>query len=205
MSSIGRRPIYPHAGQSARHAPASAKRPHPVARRARHTARSDYILGSCRPPGAARSGRVLGCRWHAGDHGGVDGRHRHLFRLSRGRAHAADRPAGRDAVRLRRPRRRIARARSTASPAVRCWTRSNSSRSSISWSAARRRWSSALQHDVDRAIRDHRLDQDAAARPPVEYRSAAPKPSPISDKVIFTSPPDREARLELRTPANRAT
>jgi murein DD-endopeptidase MepM/ murein hydrolase activator NlpD len=31
--------------------------------------------------------------------------------------------------------------------------------------------------------------------------TATPKPSPISDTVIFTAPPDREARLESRTPA----
>ncbi len=30
--------------------------------------------------------------------------------------------------------------------------------------------------------------------------SGAPKPSPISDTVIFVAPPDREARLESRTP-----
>src|SRR4051794_7289751 len=30
--------------------------------------------------------------------------------------------------------------------------------------------------------------------------SAVPKPSPISDTVIFVAPPDREARLESRTP-----
>jgi len=40
---------------------------------------------------------------------------------------------------------------------------------------------------------------------PVDLPSGAPKPSPISDKVIFTAPPDREARLESRAPANRAT
>jgi murein DD-endopeptidase MepM/ murein hydrolase activator NlpD len=31
--------------------------------------------------------------------------------------------------------------------------------------------------------------------------SGTPKPSPISDTVIFVAPPDREARLESRTPA----
>ncbi len=31
--------------------------------------------------------------------------------------------------------------------------------------------------------------------------SAPPKPSPINDTVIFVAPPDREARLESRTPA----
>jgi hypothetical protein len=32
--------------------------------------------------------------------------------------------------------------------------------------------------------------------------SGTPKPSPISDTVIFVAPPDREARLESRTPIN---
>jgi murein DD-endopeptidase MepM/ murein hydrolase activator NlpD len=32
--------------------------------------------------------------------------------------------------------------------------------------------------------------------------SATPKPSPISDTVIFVAPPDREARLESRAPLN---
>jgi murein DD-endopeptidase MepM/ murein hydrolase activator NlpD len=34
--------------------------------------------------------------------------------------------------------------------------------------------------------------------------TAAPKPSPISDTVIFVAPPDREARLESRTPVVRS-
>jgi murein DD-endopeptidase MepM/ murein hydrolase activator NlpD len=42
--------------------------------------------------------------------------------------------------------------------------------------------------------------RNAAGDPP-----AAVKPSPISDKVIFVAPPDREARLESRTPANDAS
>ena len=36
------------------------------------------------------------------------------------------------------------------------------------------------------------------ATPVGEAPAGLPKPSPISDKVIFTAPPDREARLELR-------
>ncbi|SMX58742.1 putative metalloendopeptidase [Bradyrhizobium sp. ORS 285] len=43
----------------------------------------------------------------------------------------------------------------------------------------------------------------APARGPAIEPSAAPstpKPSPISDTVIFTAPPDREARLESRSP-----
>jgi murein DD-endopeptidase MepM/ murein hydrolase activator NlpD len=39
----------------------------------------------------------------------------------------------------------------------------------------------------------------------VDIPLTAPKPSPISDKVIFTPPRDREARLESRTPANLRT
>ncbi len=35
--------------------------------------------------------------------------------------------------------------------------------------------------------------------------SAIPKPSPINDTVIFVAPPDREARLESRTPAPMTT
>src|SRR5881398_3711616 len=34
--------------------------------------------------------------------------------------------------------------------------------------------------------------------------TATPKPSPISDTVIFVVPPDREARLESRTPVVKA-
>jgi murein DD-endopeptidase MepM/ murein hydrolase activator NlpD len=37
-----------------------------------------------------------------------------------------------------------------------------------------------------------------------ELGSSAPKPSPISDTVIFVAPPDREARLESRAPIARA-
>ncbi|MGJ5041294.1 MULTISPECIES: M23 family metallopeptidase [unclassified Bradyrhizobium] len=44
----------------------------------------------------------------------------------------------------------------------------------------------------------------APARAPVAIEPpsapATPKPSPISDTVIFTAPPDREARLESRSP-----
>jgi len=40
----------------------------------------------------------------------------------------------------------------------------------------------------------------APSRTPVDSPAVAPKPSPISDTVIFVAPPDREARLESRTP-----
>src|SRR4030081_2570278 len=35
--------------------------------------------------------------------------------------------------------------------------------------------------------------------------AALPKPSPISDKAVFTAPPDREARFELRGAAPSAS
>jgi murein DD-endopeptidase MepM/ murein hydrolase activator NlpD len=38
------------------------------------------------------------------------------------------------------------------------------------------------------------------ANPTTETSSTTPKPSPISDTVIFVAPPDREARLESRVP-----
>jgi murein DD-endopeptidase MepM/ murein hydrolase activator NlpD len=39
----------------------------------------------------------------------------------------------------------------------------------------------------------------------IDMPQTAPKPSPISDKVIFNTPPDREARLESRTPPGGGT
>ncbi|MDE2602772.1 MAG: M23 family metallopeptidase [Bradyrhizobium sp.] len=53
-------------------------------------------------------------------------------------------------------------------------------------------------------------DITGSIRPPARGGAAAndmpsagiPKPSPISDTVIFVAPPDREARLESRAPAN---
>ena len=101
--------------------------------------------GPCRAPAAARTDRLLGGGRHAGDHGGLDHHHRHLFRVPRGRAHAADRTPGRDAVRLRGPHRRAARRRSIASPAASCSTRSSSSRSSIRSCAGRPRSEAALR------------------------------------------------------------
>jgi murein DD-endopeptidase MepM/ murein hydrolase activator NlpD len=50
-------------------------------------------------------------------------------------------------------------------------------------------------------------DVTGSIRPPShgaaanEQSSSTPKPSPISDTVIFVTPPDREARLESRAPA----
>ena len=48
----------------------------------------------------------------------------------------------------------------------------------------------------------HRIDPPAGPRrgDPAGPTSGTPKPSPISDTVIFVAPPDREARLESRAP-----
>jgi murein DD-endopeptidase MepM/ murein hydrolase activator NlpD len=51
--------------------------------------------------------------------------------------------------------------------------------------------------DITGSIRTPARGAAANEAPP----SATPKPSPISDTVIFVAPPDREARLESRTPA----
>src|SRR6201993_2672486 len=52
--------------------------------------------------------------------------------------------------------------------------------------------------DVTGSIRPSAPTRGAA---PSDGPAATPKPSPISDTVIFVAPPDREARLESRTPA----
>lgn len=44
----------------------------------------------------------------------------------------------------------------------------------------------------------------SSAAPDTTGSTGAPKPSPISDTVIFVAPPDREARLESRAPIQRA-
>jgi murein DD-endopeptidase MepM/ murein hydrolase activator NlpD len=50
--------------------------------------------------------------------------------------------------------------------------------------------------DVTGSIRPSAASRGAAAEP----ATGTPKPSPISDTVIFVAPPDREARLESRAP-----
>jgi murein DD-endopeptidase MepM/ murein hydrolase activator NlpD len=50
--------------------------------------------------------------------------------------------------------------------------------------------------DVTGSIRPSAPSRGAAAESP----TGTPKPSPISDTVIFVAPPDREARLESRAP-----
>src|SRR5262249_2796013 len=50
--------------------------------------------------------------------------------------------------------------------------------------------------DVTGSVRPS--SRGAAAAEPVT--SGVPKPSPISDTAVFVAPPDREARLESRTP-----
>ena len=158
----------------------------------------------CRPPVPPRPGRVLDRGRHAGDHGRLVARHRHLFRLPRRRADAPDRPAGGDADSPTRTASPNCARRSTASPAGNCSTRSSSSRSSSALLHGRRRWSSRTA-----ALGGEVLTGSINRRAPRRRRRAArqaAKPSPISDTVIFTAPPDREARLESReAPARPAS
>lgn len=51
------------------------------------------------------------------------------------------------------------------------------------------------------AIPDLGVTGSIRMQPRAAPGDGAPKPSPISDTVIFVAPPDREARLESRTPA----
>ena len=55
--------------------------------------------------------------------------------------------------------------------------------------------------DVTGSIRPSAPARGASA---TDSPSATPKPSPISDTVIFVAPPDREARLESRAPTRAA-
>ena len=64
--------------------------------------------GAFRPSGAGRAGHVLDRGGQPRDHGRLVARDRHLFRLPRRRADAADRAPEGAAVRLRGPHRRIA-------------------------------------------------------------------------------------------------
>jgi murein DD-endopeptidase MepM/ murein hydrolase activator NlpD len=52
--------------------------------------------------------------------------------------------------------------------------------------------------DVTGSIRP--MSRPAAPSPSSDANAPPPKPSPISDTVIFVAPPDREARLESRAP-----
>ena len=93
-------------------------RPPPMSRHLHRSSRRLHAYAR-RTSGPHRSGRVLDRRRHAGHHGRVVDRDRHLFRIPRGRADPPDRPPGRDAIRLRGPHRRIARAgRSHHQPAI---------------------------------------------------------------------------------------
>jgi len=49
------------------------------------------------------------------------------------------------------------------------------------------------------------LGKNAPRAPAADIPLTTPKPSPISDKVMFKAPPDRAARLESRKPVNENT
>ena len=143
--------------------------------------------------GPVRSGSSVGT---AGDHGPLVDRDRNIFCLSRRRAHPAGRPAGGNAVRLRRPHRRIACAgRPHHQPAT---ARSGAVRAE----AQRARCSAKPVLEQRAAVLSNDGLTTGSIRPtrnslPAEAPERA-KPSPISDTVIFSAPPDREARLQSR-------
>ena len=92
--------------------------------------------------------------------------------------------------------------RSTAPPAASCSIRNSSTRSSTRSCAARPRWNRAPLRSARFPMPRSpvRSGRQPAARPRTTPASGTPKPSPISDTVIFVAPPDREARLESRAP-----
>jgi murein DD-endopeptidase MepM/ murein hydrolase activator NlpD len=62
----------------------------------------------------------------------------------------------------------------------------------------------ALGAIPDAAVTGSIRTPSRGASPTDSTSSATPKPSPISDTVIFVAPPDREARLESRAPVTAA-
>ena len=152
----------------------------------------------------ARAGHLLDRGRQPRDHGRLVARHRHLFRLPRRRADAADRAAEGEQFayedRIAELRAQVDRITSRQlldqeqfEQKLDQIMRRQATLESRASTLARRARSGA-----------DRLDQE----PPDADGRAAPagalKASPISDTVIFTTPPDREARLESRElPARR--
>ena len=159
---------------------------------------SSYTLAHAGRQLRARTDRLLGRGRHAGDHGGVDHHHRHLFRLPRGCAHPAHRPPGGHAVRLRGSHRRAARpGRPHLQPpaprpgAVRAEARPDPAPAGGIGIARERAQRAA-------ATSPARSSRPRAAAPP--SRASAPlKPSPINDKGAFLLPPIASAPVDPRT------
>ena len=159
----------------------------------------------CRPAGAHRTGRVLDHRRLAGGDGRMVGRDRHLFRIPRRRADPPARAPGADAIRLRGPHRRSARpGRPAREPAVARpgAVREQARTDHAPPDAAGVALLGALHPARHRPRPARSSRRRAPARPRCIAPQSAPKPSPINDTVILVPPPEREARLESRTPFN---
>jgi len=190
----------PHDEPPGRPAPDDIPPASPDALPSRRTTRSFMPDDRC-----GSAGRILDLRRHAGDHGGLVGGVRDLFRLPRRRAHAPDRAQAEMQFALRGPYRGDARAsrprdqppaarsgpvRASARPALQAAGRVEARASSLGAWPIRRHG----------AIKPNARSPGAGDSP-----AAPPKPSPISDKAVFTAPPDREARFELRGAAPSAS
>ena len=140
---------------------------------------------ACRTSGSHRAGLVLDCGRHVDRDGGLDRRHRDLFRFQGRRARAADRPAGRTAIRLRGSHRRTCARRSIASPAVSCSIRSSSRRSSTC----------LLQKQSTLEQRSAALGGDLSAIKKSPKPARPMKPSPLSDNGDYAHPRDKSSAL----------
>ena len=120
--------------------------------------------GAWAPSGPSWAGRVLDRGRQSGGDGRLVGGDRHLFRISRRCPEASDRPAGGDAIRLRRPDRRIACAgRPHHQPPI---ARPGAIRAEARSAGAQAIHAGATRGDARLAARSHhhRLDPEARAR-----------------------------------------
>ena len=137
--------------------------------------------------------------------GRLVGRHRHLFRIPRRRADPPARAPGADAIRLRGPHRRSARpGRPAGEPAVARpgAVREQARPDHAPPDAARIALVGARPACPTRSPPARSSRAPRAARRAIIAPQPTPKPSPINDTVILVPPPEREARLESRTPLN---
>jgi murein DD-endopeptidase MepM/ murein hydrolase activator NlpD len=202
MSSYRSQSYYPHAGQSPRHPP-QQKRPHPVTRHAA-TAR-DYILGHGGHQvrlGPVAFWIVVGAMvimavWTVATATYFAFREDVLTRL-----------IGRQAEMQFAYEDRVAELRAQIDRITGRQLLDQDQFEQKLDQLLRRQ--SALEHRATSmgSIADPSITGSIKTPPrgtAIDIPLTVPKPSPISEKVIFSAPPDREARLESRKPAGAAT
>ena len=164
----------------------------------------DPHLEPWRSPDPHRSGGLLDRGRHAGDHGELVARHRHLFRLPGRRACPHGDASGGDAIRLRRPACRDARAGRSRHqpPTARPGAARAEGRADRAPAVVLEQRATALGN-IGGCRRDRRRPRRRAKRTTAPNRTAL-KPSPMLAPASFSPPAMREAKLESLDNASRA-